>query len=114
MYKQLLTLLIVLSFSSFINAQGYQRLDPVAVYTSESGQLYIVMEYNIGARGCTHDKNSILIHPEEHSSEFLKSSMSIALAAVAAKQSLKVFWDGCLTSGRPKATLIGFGSTEIN
>ena len=80
MYKKLLTLFIVLSFSSFINAQGYQRLDPVAVYTSESGQLYIVMEYNIGKRGCTHDKNSILIHPEEHSSEFLKEEEFLDLS----------------------------------
>jgi len=102
----------VLSSASY--ADGYQELTPASVFSGENGDLYIVMNQNIGANGCVHDKNSVLIKSDEQSPELVKTALSITLSAIATTKNIKVYWSGCLSGGRPKATLVGFGSTEIN
>ena len=83
-------------------------------FKSDSGGLYIVMPNNIGANGCTQNKNSIHLRPDVHSEKFIDSSLSISLAAIASNTKIKVYWNGCLSNGRPKATLLAFGTAEIN
>lgn len=95
-------------------AAGYQEVTPVSVYTADNGDLYIVSSQDLGANGCTQNKNSILLRTADHSDGFIRSSLSVSLAAVASGKDIKVYWDGCLSGGRPKASLIGFGTAQVN
>ncbi len=105
-------ILLVAATNSY--AEGYQELTPTAVYSGVNGQLYIVMDSNIGANECSLNKNSVLIDPSQQSDEMAKSALAVALSAIATKQNVNVYWSGCLSNGRPKATLVGLGTTEIN
>jgi len=116
-FNQIFKLIITVFFlliSSVAVGEGYQELSPTSVYSGDNGALYIVMANNIGLNGCSINKNNILINPSESSGEYVKSALSITLAAIATGKSIKVYWNGCLVGGRPKATLIGLGITEIN
>ena len=102
----------LISFNAF--GEGYQELSPIAVHKSDGGGLYIVMEQNIGENGCNLNKNSVHLRPDEHTEKFIDSALSIALASIASKTNIKVYWNGCLSNGRPKATVIGYGTAEMN
>lgn len=111
--KKAVVLAMALCAASFAKADEYQELTPVAAY-SGMDTTYIVFAANVGAHGCSLNRNSIAITAAEHSPELVRSSLSIALAAISTETSMKVFWSGCMNGGRPKATLIGYGTTELN
>lgn len=113
MEKRNIVLALALLATSSVKADEYQALLPVAAY-SNSDSTYIVFAENVGAHGCAVDRNSVVIKDDEHGVDLVKSSLSIALTAIATGTSMKVFWSGCMNNGRPKATLIGLGTTEIN
>lgn len=98
---------------SIASADEYQELMPTAVHSGVNA-VYIVIPQNLGLHGCSLNRNSIAITSTEHSADFVKASLSIALASIATGTPMKVFWSGCMTNGRPKVSTVSLGTTELN
>jgi hypothetical protein len=96
-----------------VYAEGYQELTPTAVYSGVDST-YVVFAQNVGTNGCSANRNSIVFTHADHSADLVKTSLTVALTAISTGSAIKVYWSGCLNSGRPKAVLIGLGTTEIN
>jgi hypothetical protein len=110
--KSLVTSVLVFG-STTVQADEYQVLAPVAVHTSVSAT-YIVFANNVGMHGCALDKNNIAITVADHSADMVKASLAIALNSISTGTSIKVYWSGCMASGRPKIASIGIGAAEPN
>lgn len=119
MKKQLVSARIILLSSLAIGAiaptfaDEYQELTPIAAHSAVSA-VYIVFAQNLGLHGCSLNKNNIAITSAEHSADFVKVSLSVALTSIATGVPMKVFWSGCMINGRPKVSTVSLGTAEPN